>query len=97
MNTLSNQELEWEKTSFKAWLSEGDVIVTFIKTNGEERVMRCTLRPDALPTKELNKEGTYYGNSEAITVWDLDLKQWRSFRPSTVINAVILYKEEKNG
>jgi len=94
MNTSTKSDLEWEKTSFKSWLRLNDMIITFTKDNGEERIMRCTLRPEALPTPELNKEEVGYGTSESVLVWDLDVRGWRRFKPSKVKESYILYKEE---
>ena len=88
---------EWNRTAFKTWLRLYDMKITFIKANGEERVMTCTLRPDVLPSKELYTEETVEGSSEAITVWDLEKKAWRCFKPSTVTESTILYGEGFDG
>jgi hypothetical protein len=58
-------------------LSEHDCEITFTKKDGTERVMPCTLRPEALP-KRLT-ESTKTHTNETISVWCLDQKSWRSF------------------
>lgn len=84
---------DFYRTSFKAWLRLYDMKITFIKANGEERVMKCTLREEALPSREINTEETIEGSSESIIVWDLEKKAWRRFKPSTVTQSIILYQE----
>lgn len=67
------------KNNFRSLLTNGNVTVTFTKQNGETRVMNATLRPDVLA------EWTYSDkprreNPDVCNVWDLDKKEWRSFR-----------------
>lgn len=85
-------EPEFERSSFKKWLALYDMQLTFTKLNGETRVMQCTLRPEALPpvTTPLNTEEPEY-LTDAIRVWDLEKKAWRSFIPSKVTEAIILF------
>jgi hypothetical protein len=53
--------------------------VTFLKLDGDKRVMTCTKSFDVIPlehqpkTNKEPKEGT-------ITVWDINAQAWRSFR-----------------
>lgn len=68
-------------------LIRGAVIVTFTKSNGEKRVMKCTLQRSKLPKREMteskdrpNKEP----NKDIIPVFDLEAKAWRSFRVDSV-------------
>lgn len=56
--------------------------VKFIKHNGDERIMRCTLQKDYLP--ESNNGITQH--DDLIVVWDLDKKDWRSFNVSSVLD-----------
>lgn len=63
--------------------------VTFTKVNGENRVMRCTLRPELLPTryveKDLDEETKFHKeNPEVISAWDIQKGGWRSFRIDSV-------------
>lgn len=80
--------MELEKTKLLEELKTKDATVTFTKKDGTNRIMRCTLRPEALPeivtestrtsTKKREPDGT-------IAVWDLDLGAWRSFRLDSVV------------
>ena len=60
-------------------LREDIYTVTFLKLDGDERVMTCTKSFDVIPeehkpkTDKEPKQGT-------ITVWDINAKGWRSFR-----------------
>ena len=53
--------------------------VTFLKLDGDKRIMDCTKSYDVIPeehkpkTDKQPKEGT-------VTVWDVNAKGWRSFR-----------------
>lgn len=59
------------------------VTVTFTKVNGDERVMKCTLRSELIPNApiqngELVIEQKQTSNN--VSVWDVDASGWRSFR-----------------
>ena len=68
------------------------VEVTFNKvSDGSERVMRCTLKPEMLPPSYLNEqqmEKDYHQrNPDVIAAWDVQKGGWRSFRIDTVTYA----------
>ncbi len=76
------------KTEMAEMLRQRDVLVTFTKKDGSQRVMRCTLRPEALPEMITESTRTSVGRRESdntIAVWDLDLGAWRSFRLDSVV------------
>lgn len=60
-------------------LREQTLVVTFLKLDGDQRVMTCTKSFDVIPedmrpkTDKEPKEGN-------VTVWDINAKGWRSFR-----------------
>lgn len=63
-------------------LRQGICKVTFTKANGEIRVMHCTLNESELPPQkhieeEIQKKKP---NPNALAVWDVQKKDWRSFR-----------------
>ena len=75
-------ENDWD--SFAVWLkgmltsSEG--VVTFTKTDGTERVMKCTLNPEQLPKVEIKEDvKPRKENTTAMRVFDLEKNEWRSF------------------
>ena len=65
-------------------LKQGEVVVTFKKKDGTERVMRCTKSFDNIPIEKhpkVNEETTKQpaANADLIMVWDLEKEGWRSF------------------
>jgi hypothetical protein len=58
-------------------------VVTFTKRDGTERIMRCTLKSDLLPTPATTKPITEVKvrktNPNTLAVWDLDKSAWRGF------------------
>jgi hypothetical protein len=77
----------------KSTLQANVANVTFTKKNGDKRVLNCTLIPDYLPAIEV-KEGEEKAerkvNTDALAVWDLENKGWRSFRLDTLENVEII-------
>jgi hypothetical protein len=75
-------------------LRQNVIEVTFIKEDGSERIMRCTLMPRHLPVKYLEEQEAekkfHRENQEVIRCWDVQANGWRSFKVSSVIfcNAV---------
>lgn len=72
-------------------LRENVLEVTFTKVNGEQRVMRCTLRNDLLPktfvenVDEQKEEKEFHQNNpDTIACWDVQKGGWRSFRVDSV-------------
>jgi hypothetical protein len=80
--------MQMTKTEITEMLRKQDAKVTFTKKDGTQRVMRCTLRPDALPEMitESTRTSTERRESDStIAVWDLDLGAWRSFRLDSLV------------
>ena len=74
-------------------LQQGPVEVQFVKSDGNLRVMNCTLNPEQFPVVPTNvPTGPVDGivlesrkprkepDVHSIRVYDLDLGEWRSFR-----------------
>jgi hypothetical protein len=68
-------------------------MVEFTKVNGEVRTMPCTLKTELIPPTPVKvlAEGKVpkvkKENPDAMSVWCLDKKEWRSFRIANVISA----------
>lgn len=73
------------KQSLLTFLRHNELVVTFNKVNGEERVMNCTLNEERLPATEAKKL-TEERNSDTLVVWDTKQDAWRSFRYDNVTN-----------
>ena len=80
----------------KKWITEvlrqHTLEITFIKANGGERVMKCTLDPSLLPPAPIHETNTdnpvdfpktkkeRKSNDEVLAVYDIESDGWRSFR-----------------
>ena len=75
-------DVEWDNFSIwlKAMLTSSDGVVTFIKSDGTERVMKCTLVPDQLPKVEIKEDAKPRKESTtSMRVFDTEKNEWRSF------------------
>jgi hypothetical protein len=87
LNDLVDFQPEWYKNAdekerklFRDWLlgvlrMHENVSVTFTKTDGTLREMKCTLKEGIIPLVENPKE-----SDSLCTVWDTEIGQWRSFK-----------------
>lgn len=63
--------------------------IKFTKVDGNERVMRCTLKDDLLPEAYRGKGTVLTETQNTLRVFDLDLGQWRSIRSESVLQLSI--------
>lgn len=79
---------EDEKLEFRNWLNDhlhyGPLTVTFKKKDGTERKMNCTLNESSLVAYEKKTDRVKEQNVEVCPVFDLDKKEWRSFRYDSI-------------
>ena len=75
-------------------LLESEIVeITFLKKDGTERVMKCTLQEDYLPeTVGSDKEKS----KDALAVFDVENDGWRSFRWDSVKQISFSIGEGKN-
>jgi hypothetical protein len=74
----------------KQHLIEGEVTVTFTKADGTERVMRCTKKFDLIPAIDQPlPHDEVVEHVDLEKVYDLDIQEWRSYKPSRVIKWVV--------
>lgn len=91
--TQYQQSSDTEKAVIRDWvrglLQKGAVTVTFVKADGTDREMLCTLDyaqlpivPASLPVDGIVKESKErkQPDEHSLRVFDLDKQQWRSFR-----------------
>lgn len=73
---------EDEKDWLRKLLKDEIVTLTFIKKDGTERVMKCTLNENVIPFAVLDAVGNknHKKSTEAQSVYDLESEGWRSFR-----------------
>jgi hypothetical protein len=82
-------EMSRDEIAAKLRKSRGTVI--FVKADGTDRVMYCTLQKEFLPETIDVEEYISDRNpvsDEVLAVWDLDKKDWRSFRIDRVQSIV---------
>tara|TARA_B100000524_G_scaffold296863_1_gene171343 strand:- start:640 stop:957 length:318 start_codon:yes stop_codon:yes gene_type:complete len=72
------------KDELMTMLKEDELVVTFLKLDGDRRVMTCTLHEDVVPpaTKKdpLSQKKIRTISDKVCSVWDINAKGWRSFR-----------------
>lgn len=88
LNTTTDQSnTSWRNDYLKQALFSDVVEVLFVKKDGTERRMVCTLKPDLLPSQTDLEEAVQKKtpNPDVLAVWDLENKGWRSFRYDSVI------------
>ena len=64
------------------------VNIRFTKADGTERAMKCTLKKELLETAGLLEDYTeskYDASKDIEHVVDVELGEWRSFKPSRLI------------
>jgi len=59
--------------------------VRFIKTDGTERTMNCTLDERVVPALEKKTDKVKTVNEDVLPVYDVDTKGWRSFRLDSIL------------
>lgn len=74
------------REKLKESLKSNLATITFTKSDGTERVMKCTLREEYLPPQKDFKEyvSETKVNDNVLAVWDIENNGWRSFRIDSV-------------
>ena len=83
--------MQFEKDKIIEQLLSNEMVITFNKVNGDERVMTCTLKPELLPAQKVteNKKEPSAKQLENIGVYDLNANAWRSFKVANVTNVQV--------
>jgi hypothetical protein len=85
--------MAYERDQLLKELRSNVLEVLFVKADGSDRLMRCTLRIDLLPATylaESEKEGAFHReNKDIIACWDVERGGWRSFRIDSIKYASI--------
>ena len=91
---MSDSNITLTKNEMLELLHAGQCTVTFTKTTGEQRVMKCSLNSADLPITESKGSGRAE-NANTIRVWDLEKAGWRSFRVDSVTAFDTLHEQAK--
>ena len=78
--------MELSKTNIINMLNNGIVNVKFTKTDGSERVMKCTLMESFVKPHEKKTDREKKENDNIVSVWDIEKEGWRSFRYDSIIS-----------
>jgi hypothetical protein len=73
-----------EKDWLKGILRSGNVTIDFIKKDGSNRTMVCTLSESKIPSEFAPKGSTKSQNDESLAVFDVEANGWRSFRYDSI-------------
>ena len=87
-NTLKIQETQMatrSKTALVEMLYSGIVNVKFTKSDGTERIMKCTLQESYIQPYDKKTERVKKSNEHTLSVWDVENSGWRSFRFDSVL------------
>jgi hypothetical protein len=82
--------MTYKREDIKTVLTENVAEITFTKKDGTERLMKCTLKSDIVPERDVVgvigkvEEKTRLVNTEVLPVWDIVKSAWRSFRVDSV-------------
>ena len=95
--TIANLKGIPTKEQLMEMLRKEIVEVTFLKLDGDERKMPCTLMPSLLPpaTKEdpLTQKKVREISDKVVAVWAIESKGFRSFRYDRVTKVEVLLRE----
>ena len=79
--------------SLMSLLKKGPVVVHFVKEDGSERVMECTLQPELLPPMPVKEDvetaKPKKENLDVVSVYDIKAQGWRSFILKNIKNIKI--------
>lgn len=95
LESTFEQPYEWyaqadekSKQLFREWIKDvltlSIVNLTFKKKDDTIREMKCTLIENKLPTYEKKTDRVRKENDSVLSVFDLEKKEWRSFRFDTI-------------
>jgi hypothetical protein len=83
-NEMTDKEFNFSTKKEKDWLRtllhERVVGITFIKKDGSERLMKCTLSETKIPSEFAPKGSEKAKSDEVLPVFDVENDGWRSFR-----------------
>lgn len=87
-----------EMIEYRNWLAKTLVdnvcVVSFVKKDGDTRVMTCTTNPSMIPVYEKKTDKTRKPNGYVFSAFDLNKNAYRSFLLENVFDVKVLKKEE---
>ena len=71
---------DFEKNWFRGILKETPITIYFVKKDGTERKMICTLAESKIPQEKMPKNTGKAQSDDSQAVFDIEKQEWRSFR-----------------
>ena len=68
--------------------------VRFTKSDGTERIMKCTLREDLVVPYVKKTDRVKEANTDIVPVFDVEKNEWRSFKVDSVLS-ISLYGDQE--
>ena len=102
MNSCANEyyeglDNEKKRSYIKSMLNHDPMKVKFTKVNGDEREMFCTLTNEYIPEDKVYGDGSARKkNMDVLAVFDIEKRDWRSFRIENVVDFAIVRTEDLN-
>ena len=88
-----------ERAKFRQWLKdllqEETVTIKFEKVDGSLREMRATLKSGVVPLYERKTDRARTPNPELCSVFDLEKREWRSFKFEKIVGIEVTIGENK--
>ena len=88
LDMIYTQMNEKDQKEFRKWirgvLKMHETTITFMKKDGTERKMLCTLIEDKIPSEKVPKKSEKSQSEQSIAVFDVEKSDWRSFRFDSV-------------
>jgi len=91
LQTQIDEHLHFAKNYLKENLERNILRVTYIKVDGTQKVMDCTLQPE-YTANYIRKQPDRKENSEVIAVWSLGDNDWRSLKVINIIEIGVIKK-----
>jgi hypothetical protein len=90
--TTDQNDRSWQNEYLKGVLQTGIAEVNFVKKDGTQRKLLCTLMPSELPAQTDLEEAVQKKtpNPDVLAVWDIENKGWRSFRYDSILGFSVL-------
>jgi hypothetical protein len=74
----------WTREQLIEDLKTSEMYIDFVKTNGETRVMKCTLQESMIKPYERKTEREKKIIANNLSVWDLEKQDWRTIRIDSI-------------
>lgn len=95
-STGTQKEQQHAREWLKGHLKAGPVKITFLKKDGSEREMNCTLQEGIVVPHEKTTDRVKQVSDEVCPVWDIDIGAWRSFRYDSITKLTFDFTVEQN-